>query len=578
MAENRAQRRLAAILAADVVGYSRLMEQDETGTLAALKARRNGVLAPMVAQHNGRVVKLMGDGVLVEFGSAVDAVQCAVELQKGFSSANQGVSEAQSIVLRIGINLGDVIVERSDIYGDGVNIAARLEGLAEPGSIYVSGTVHDHVSGKLMLAFDDLGEHTLKNIAKPVKVYRAASGWADKSTARPAPALPDKPSIAVLPFVNMSGDTEQEHFVDGLTEDIITDLSNVPDFFVIARNSTFAYKGKPTDVRQIARDLGVKYILEGSARRSGQRLRINVQLIDAVESGNHVLAERFDREIADIFVVQDEVTRRVVEAITGKLGTFSLVPRPRPSTLEAYDLCVRARSLWWRTTEANQEAMVLLERVTAIDPNYAEAHWQLALVQFCAWQLWGADQQPNRTNALISARRAVEIDPNDSSAYWVLGYILLHESRWDEGAARLRLSIRLNPNDADAQAILSELLIMTGRKTEAIEPALTALRLNPLAPGWIYWILGIAQIANGQVEAAVRTLRREETYSTVSRRTLAAALALLGQMDEARHEMTMFVQSNPHWRIRDWRENHPMKLQEDQEFWINAYRLAGFPE
>ncbi|MBI3674315.1 MAG: tetratricopeptide repeat protein [Rhizobiales bacterium] len=374
-------------------------------------------------------------------------------------------------------------------------------------------------------------------------LYLSALASLGTSVSARLTAAPAKGSIAVLPFLNMSGDPEQEHFTDGLTEDIITDLSNVPGFFVIARNSSFAYKGKPTDVRQIAHDLGVKYILEGSARRSDKRLRINVQLIDAADGGTHVWAERFDRDLADIFAVQDEVTRRVVGAITGKLNTSPLVVRHRPVTLEAYDLCVRARSLWWKTTEANQEAMSLLERATALDPNYAEAHWQLALVQFCAWQLWGAEQQP-----------------------------------WEEGAARLQLSIRLNPNDADAQAILSELMIMTGRKAEAIEPALMALRLNPLAPGWIYWILGIAQIANGQFETAVATLRREETTNTVSRRSLAAALALMGRLDEAKGETKLFLESNPHWRIRDWQENHPLKLQEDRDFWVEAYRLAGLPD
>jgi adenylate cyclase len=346
MAEKRAQRRLAAILAADVVGYSRLMEQDEAGTLAALKARRHDVLAPVVAQHNGRIVKVMGDGVLVEFGSAVDAVQCAVELQKAFAEAIQNVPEAQYIVLRIGINLGDIIVEGQDIYGEGVNIAARLEALAEPGGIYVSGTVHDHINGKVAIAFHHMGEHSLKNIVKSVQVYRAETATTEIQAVRSAPALPDKPSIAVLPFVNMSGDPEQDFFTDGLTEDFITDISNVPGFFVIARNSTFAYKGKPTDVRQIASDLGVRYVLEGSARRSDKRLRINVQLINAAEGGNHVWAERFDRDLADIFVVQDEIARRVVEAITGKLTAFPVVERYRPTNLEAYaQLWIDAYSL-----------------------------------------------------------------------------------------------------------------------------------------------------------------------------------------------------------------------------------------
>lgn len=409
-------------------------------------------------------------------------------------------------------------------------------------------------------------------------LYLSALASLGQSVPQKLVAAPAKGSIAVLPFLNMSGDPEQEFFTDGLTEDIITDLSNAPGFFVIARNSTFAYKGKPTDVRQIAHDLGVKYILEGSARRSAQRLRINVQLIDAAEGGNHVWAERFDRDLADIFVVQDEVTRRVVEAITGKLNAGSIVERRRPTNIEAYDLCVRSRSLWWKTSAANQEALSLLERAVALDPHYAEAHWQLALVQFCAWAIWGADQEPHRRNALLSAERAVEIDPNDSSAHWVLGYVLLHERRWDDGASSLQQSIRMNPNDADAQAILSEFMIMTGKPEASMEHALTALRLNPLPPGWYYWMLGIAQIANGRYEAAIATLRREETYDTVSRRTLAVALALAGRIEESNREAQVFLRDNPKWRISHWIEMHPTKFQKDEQFWIDAYRLTGLPE
>jgi adenylate cyclase len=594
MTEKRLQRRLAAILAADVVGFSRLMERDEAGTLAALKSRRQAVLSPVVAQHSGRVVKLMGDGVLVEFASAVDAVQCAVELQKGFTAANEGIPEALHIVLRIGVNLGDVIVEGSDLFGDGVNIAARLEALAEPGGINVSAIVHDQVTSKLSLAFGDLGEHTLKNIVKPVRVYcvethgdrglRAAplylSALASLGTSVPAKLItpPAKASIAVLPFLNMSGDPEQEYFTDGLTEDIITDLSNVPGFFVIARNSTFAYKGKPTDVRQIAHDLGVKYILEGSARRSAQRLRITAQLIDAAEGGNHVWAERFDRDFADIFAVQDEVTRRVVQAITGKLSAVPAVERYRPSSLEAYDLCVRSRNLWSLSKALNREAHTLLIRAVALDPKYAEAHWQLALAQLFAWIHHGENEEPNRRDALISAERAVDLDPNDSCARWVLGYVLFHERRWDEANAHFEASMHMNPNDADAMAIFSDFKLRVGIPEEALEFVTKALRLNPHPPGWYYWILGDAQVANGQYEYAVATLRREETYRTGSRRILAAALALSGRVEEAREEAKFFLADNPHFRVANWIRIIPVKDQKDAQFWFDAYLLAGLPE
>ena len=320
MPEERAQRRLAAILAADVVGYSRLMERDEAGTLAALKTRRRDVLQPAIASHRGRIVKVMGDGVLVEFASAVDAVECAVALQEAMDVANAGLPEDTRIILRIGINLGDVIVEGQDLYGDGVNIAARLESLSEPGGLCISASVFEHVNGKLPHSFVSLGPQTLKNIDRPIQIYRLA-GKDGPGPAVPAVELPlpDKPSIVVLPFVNMSADAEQSYFVDGLTEDLITDLSKVPELFVIARNSSFAYKGRSVDVRQIARELGVKYVLEGSARRAADRVRINAQLIDA-RAGGHIWADRFDRDLADIFAAQDEVIGKIVEALARQVG------------------------------------------------------------------------------------------------------------------------------------------------------------------------------------------------------------------------------------------------------------------
>jgi TolB-like protein len=300
MTEERAQRRLAAILAADVVGYSRLMEQDETGTLAALKERRKGILKPLVEEHHGRIVKVMGDGVLVEFASAVNAVACAVELQKRMVSANDSLPEERRIVLRMGVNVGDLIVEGGDLYGDGVNIAARLQAMAEPSEIYVSQIVLDHVKNKVELKFENLGERTVRNIAEPVRVYRIARTDVVAKTATPELPLPSKPSIAVLPFENLSADQEQAYFAGGLTEDLITDLSKVPSLFVIARNSSFAYKGRATDIRQIAREMGVRYVLEGSARRVGGRVRINAQLIDAAAAG-HIWAERFDRDLAALW-------------------------------------------------------------------------------------------------------------------------------------------------------------------------------------------------------------------------------------------------------------------------------------
>jgi len=391
-------------------------------------------------------------------------------------------------------------------------------------------------------------------------------------------AAPSNGSIAVLPFVDMSGEAGYEHFTDGLTEDIITDLSNVPGFFVIARNSVFAYKGKPTDVRQIAHDLGVKYILEGSARRAGQRLRINVQLIDANEGGNHIWAERFDRELADIFAVQDEVTKRIVEAISGRLEIKHSPDRQRPKNLLAYDLCVRSRNLWTQSKEANQEAISLLEQALMLEPNYAEAHWRLGISQFSCWLQYGVDLESSVPTALASTQKALAIDPHDSSAHWALAFILTYQGRLEEARKLLQISIAMNPNDADARSIYSDFLHLDGKPQEALESAAMALRLNPRPPGWHLWMLGQAQIVCRQYDEAVLTLTREETYRTSSRRILAVALALLGRKNEATHEVASYLASDPKWSYKYWMDTRPFQRQEDVEFWRDAYRLAGFPD
>jgi adenylate cyclase len=338
MSEERAQRRLAAILAADVVGYSRLMQIDEAGTLAALKARRTGVLKPVVSKHRGRIVKLMGDGVLIEFASAVDAVECAVQLQNAMTAANADTSADRHIVLRVGVNLGDVMVEGGDLYGDGINVAARLEGVAEPGGVLVSKSVHDQVRGKVSLAFDDLGEQKLKNMDEPVRVYRARSVGEAITTARPASVPSDKPSIVVLPFTNLSGDPEQQYFSDGITEDIITELSRYRSLQVIARHSSFAFRGPSIDIQEVRRRLGARYVVEGSVRRVGSQLRITAQLIDAA-SESHLWAERYDRDMRDVFAIQDEVTRTIAVTLEGRVNASGVEQAKRKPTTDwrAYD-------------------------------------------------------------------------------------------------------------------------------------------------------------------------------------------------------------------------------------------------
>jgi adenylate cyclase len=382
-----ATRRLAAILAADVAGYSRLIGANEEGTLGQLKALRAEIIDPKIVEHHGRIVKTTGDGLLVEFASVVDALRCAAEIQNAMAKGNAEIAAEKRIEFRIGINVGDIVIEDGDIFGDGVNVAARLEGLADPGGISVSARVQEDVAGKLDLTFEDLGEQSLKNIARPVRVYRVSNA-AVQSPSPVAPSalpLPDKPSIAVLPFQNMSGDPEQEYFADGMVEEIITALSRIRWLFVIARNSTFTYKGRSVDVKQVGRELRVRYVLEGSVRKVGQRVRIATQLIDAT-IGNHVWAERYDRPLADIFAVQDEITERVVGAIEPELYAAEHLRSQRklPESLDAWECVIRALSCITQSSLAGyNEAEALCRRAITVSPNYGQAHSLLSWRCFC---------------------------------------------------------------------------------------------------------------------------------------------------------------------------------------------------
>jgi TolB-like protein/class 3 adenylate cyclase/Flp pilus assembly protein TadD len=580
MSEQAPRRRLAAILAADVVGYSRMMQADEASTLAALKSRRTEILQPLISKHHGRIVKLMGDGVLVEFASAVEAVECAIKLQDAMTAANASLPEDHRIVLRIGINPGDVIVEGSDLYGDGVNIAARLESLTEPGGMCISGSVHDQVKRKLHLDFEDIGPQTVKNMADPVLVYRVLSGVPEKrgrgNTEHATLPLPTAPSIAVLPFINMSSDPEHEFFADGLTDDLITDLSKAAGLFVIARNTSFAYKGKSVDVRSIARNLGVRYVLEGSARRAAGRVRINVQLIDAI-AGGHIWAERFDRALEDVFSVQDEVTSKIVEALVGRLRA-PMPDRKRPSNMEAYDLCVHGRTLLLQSPQGAREARLMFERAITLDPEFAEAHRWLALSWSAGWQLAGEPRETNLQLAVEAAQNALALDPNDASARSVNATLLADRCRWDESEAEFAVAVKLDPNNADAWAMRSDLMLLSGRPTEALADIQKALRLNPHPPGWYYWFQGQAHYLNRQYDRAVQTLRREETYRTPSRRILAASLAQLGRVDEAHREAAMFMASNQHFTIRNWDEAQAFRDEAARQHFVDGYRKAGLPE
>lgn len=520
MAEERVQRRLAAILAADVVGYSRLMGEDETGTLTALKQHRAALIDPTIAEYRGRIVKLMGDGVLVEFASVVDAVECAVSIQSGMVGRNADTTDNRRITLRIGVNLGDIIIDGDDIYGDGVNVAARLEGEADPGGICVSGDTYRQVVGKIDLAFEDLGERTLKNIAEPVHAYRIVlegerSDTAPLASASPAAfASPDKPSIAVLPFNNMSGDPEQEYFTDGMVEDIITALSRFKELFVIARNSSFVYRGKAIDIQQVARELGVRYVLEGSVRKAGNRVRITGQLIDAATRA-HLWADKFDGSLEDVFELQDRITENVVGALAPSLQKAELerARRKPPANLDAYDYLLRAIPHQMENTPAEVgEAIRLLTEALRLDPDYAYAHATLASAY---GQIFRSSSGQERTDAKNKAgehaRRALAIGSDDSAVLTHAGWILLLVvPDVAGGRAALDKATTLNPNLAIALAYRSIALALTGEPHVAIEDATKALRLSPVDPsGYLAFAgIAIARIALNEYDEAVNAARK----------------------------------------------------------------------
>src|SRR5437879_633292 len=467
------ERRLAAVLAADMVGYSRLMEVDETGTLARLKTHRIELIDPAIAKNRGRIIKTTGDGMLVEFHSVVDAVTCAAEVQRRMARRNVDVSPARWIQFRIGINLGDVIVEEDDIFGDGVNVAARLEALAEPGGICVSGAVRDQVGHRLDdIAFEDIGDQSVKNIARPIRVFRvrlesgATTAPEGAKDAAVASTIAKKPSIAVLPLVNMSGDPEQEFFADGLTEDIITELSRFHDLLVISRNSTFVHKGKAVKVQEVAREFGVDYVLEGSVRKAGNHIRVTVQLIDA-ETDRHVWAERYDRKLEDIFAIQDEVTGAIVATLPGRVeaATQERAKRQRTDNMAAYECVLAAKVLHHRSRrEDNAEAQILLERAIALDPNYAHAHAWKACVLGQTWIYgWCKDRDATFQQVADELQIALALDDNDSDVHRILAAVNLTRDDHERAAYHQERALALNPNYDLVVVQQGELLTWLGR-------------------------------------------------------------------------------------------------------------------
>jgi adenylate cyclase len=549
MTEERVERRLTAILAADVAGYSRLMGTDEEGTLAALKTLRSEIADPKIKEHRGRIVNTTGDGLLGEFASVVDAARCVVEVQREIAARNAGVQAERRIEFRIGINLGDIMIDDNDIFGDGVNIAARLEGLAEPGGICVSRVVRDQVRDKLAISFEDMGEQQVKNIARPVRAYRAllaerADGPSILSETDSPRTLSDRPSIAVLPFNNVSGDPEQEYFVDGITEDIITALSKWRWFLVIARNSTFAYKGKSFDLKEVGRELGVRYVLEGSMRRAGERVRISSQLID-IATGTHLWAERYDRELTDIFAVQDDITSRVAAAIEPALSRAEIqrVIAKRPEHMGSWDYCQRGFWHVHKGTRADGEtAYGLFKKALALDPNLAEAHLGLARALIVQWNYGSVeDFAPFARQARESALQAVALDTENPQAQYVLAQTSLWASDVRAAIAHASRAIDLNGNFALGHFYLGIALSLDGRHEEALEAIETGWRLSPRDPRASTWLANKARVFyhlrryEEAVETALSARRiQPHAYGFL---VLVASYAQLGRDEEVRRAL-----------------------------------------
>ena len=564
MTEGPVIRRLAAILAADVVGFSRMMGQDEEGTLARLKKLRAEVVDPAIAAARGRIFKTTGDGLLVEFMSVVDAVQCAARMQAALAARHAGAPAEQRIVLRIGINLGDVIVEGDDLYGDGVNVAARLEGICDAGGVFISGSAFEQVDGKVKLAFEDCGERSVKNIARPVRVWRlcieGAPAMAPAKAAAPVAPAPtgvpsDRPSIAVLPFQNMSGDAEQEYFSDGITEDIITDLSKLSGLLVIARNSTFTYKGKPVDVREVGKRFGVSHVLEGSVRRAGGRVRITAQLLEA-SSAHHVWAERYDRGLEDIFAVQDEITLKIVAALDVKLlrGEQASVYRNLLQRADSLDAYYKGLDQLNRLTrEANEEAARSFDRVVTLEAQSPLGHLGLAWTKLSAFRYgWG---EPNAlAQAAQLARKALQLDEGCADAHALLGFYHLLAGQHDQAIAEGERSVALNPNHADNIANLGCSYVMASRPADAVACMRKAMRLSPVYPVWYLNVLGFAHYLLGQHDEAdavlTLALQRDPAYYDC-RLMLMAAHHARGRGDDARRELAELRRHNPSIRLKD---------------------------
>jgi len=624
------ERKLTAILCADVFGYSRLMGENEEATLRTLSSHRK-LIDSLIERHRGRFVNSAGDSVLAEFASVVNAVQCAVEIQTTLKTENANIPSDRRMEFRIGVNLGDVMVDGEQIYGDGVNVAARLESLAEPGSIFISGSVHEQLGNKLALGYEDLGEQSVKNIAKPVRVFRvlteadgavaptrqtqrgsrkyvrrgvfSVAGLAivvatvvlvqHLSLRPPAPSasipsvhnpeltLPDKPSIAVLPFTNLSGDPQEEYFSDGITGDIITALSRSPDLFVIDRASTFSYKGKPIRVQQVSRELGVKYVLEGGVQKAAGHLRVSAQLVDAT-TGAELWAERYDRPLSDIFSVQDELVRRIVTTMGLQLTLWEKTGHQMfrgTDNLEAYDYDLRGWEYFFMVTrEGFPKAREMWEKAIQLDPKYAEAYAGVGLTYyFEALYQWSGDPQAF-DQAYQWAQKAIALNNSEPEAYMLLGNLDLTKRRYDQAISEGQRAVSLAPNLTDGYFWLSRILVYSGRPKEAVVAAEKGMRLNPRHPKYCLMQVALAYLSMGRFKEA-RSIY-EEAFATELNNPAgymfkAIADVELGRDDDARAEAAEVLRVSPHYSLAIWQQAYPLKDPVLQERWLADLRKAG---
>jgi adenylate cyclase len=566
------------------------MEADEAGTLEQLKAHRK-VIDPKIAEYGGRIVGTAGDGLLVEFPSVADAVTCAVDVQSTMAVRDADVAENRRMEFRVGVNLGDVMIEGDDIFGNGVNVAARLQALAEPGGVCISQPVYDQVRHSLELGYDDLGPQKVKNITEPVRAYRVLTGSespgaASSATEAPALQLPDKPSIAVLPFENMSGDAEQEYFSDGITEDIITELSTISGLFVIARHSTFTYKGRSVTLNQVGRELGVRYVLEGSVRKAGNRVRITAQLTDAA-SDYHLWAERFDRELEDVFAVQEEVARSVAGAlaIALKPDEGARLARPQTENIEAYDLYLRTRATPWPPTRENVlSARHAYEHIIDIDPAFVGGYAGKALT-YAMSVVFGSSIEPESDAAIAveTAKKALSLNADFAQGHSALGLGYLASRRHEEAVAAARKAVDLQPSDADAHCYLGITLLFAGEGEQACAAAERALRIDPQFTNGPYLnLLGISKFVSGRYEEAIEVYRRNVArggpIGLPMLHVWVACYVATGQMEEARSTADELLNFFPQFSLSSFRMLHMYRKPEDTQRLIGYLRQAGLPD